>query len=132
LGLSRKTQARYTLIGLFTLCGDRCGCSFRIADEPTLVAHVEFAARIMADGKVLDAKVFHATAPATAIEAPAAARALDAAFGKAATDLRAVGRGGHVRRGVARHPAADLICLSARQPRVFFDVKLFVTTRPFS
>jgi phospholipid/cholesterol/gamma-HCH transport system substrate-binding protein len=61
--------------------------SFRIAADPTPTAEVEFAARMMADGKVLDTKVFHATAPAKAIDAPAAARALDAAFGKAATEL---------------------------------------------
>ncbi len=53
------------------------------------VAQIGFTAKIIdADGKVVGAKVFEATAPAPAIDtATQAATALDAAFGKASTDL---------------------------------------------
>ena len=39
------------------------------------------------DVRILDARIFRATVPAKATNAPAAAAALDEAFGKAAVDL---------------------------------------------
>jgi ABC-type uncharacterized transport system auxiliary subunit len=39
------------------------------------------------DGKVIDARIFHAIAPSTTTEAAAAAAALDEAFRKTAVDL---------------------------------------------
>jgi phospholipid/cholesterol/gamma-HCH transport system substrate-binding protein len=52
------------------------------------MADVEFAAKILGDkGRIVDARIFHATVPAKAMDAPAAATALDEAFGKAAVDL---------------------------------------------
>ncbi len=49
---------------------------------------VEFAARILGDkGKVLDARIFKASAPAKDTKAPEAVAALDEAFTKAASDL---------------------------------------------
>ena len=51
-------------------------------------ALVEFAARIVADGnRVVDARTFSATAPAEATDGPAAAAALNQAFGHVATEL---------------------------------------------
>ncbi len=54
--------------------------------QPTAV--VEFAARILGDkGKVLDARIFKASAPAKDTKAPEAVAALDQAFTKATSDL---------------------------------------------
>jgi ABC-type uncharacterized transport system auxiliary subunit len=39
------------------------------------------------DGRILDARIFRAAAPAKAADAPTAAAALDEAFGQAATEL---------------------------------------------
>ena len=51
-------------------------------------AVVEFAARILGDkGKVLDARIFKASAPAKDTKAPEAVAALDQAFTKAASEL---------------------------------------------
>jgi phospholipid/cholesterol/gamma-HCH transport system substrate-binding protein len=56
------------------------------ASEP--VAEVEFSAKIVGqDGRILDARIFRAAAPAKAADVRQAAAALDAAFGKAATEL---------------------------------------------
>jgi phospholipid/cholesterol/gamma-HCH transport system substrate-binding protein len=56
------------------------------ASEP--VGQVEFAAKILGqDGRILDARIFRAAAPAKAADVAGAAAALDQAFGKAATEL---------------------------------------------
>jgi len=63
---------------------------FRIASVPApAVAQISVAAKILdADGKVVGAKVFDATAPAPSIDAAAGAvSALDQTYGTAATDL---------------------------------------------
>jgi phospholipid/cholesterol/gamma-HCH transport system substrate-binding protein len=63
---------------------------FRIAAVPApAVAQISVAAKILdADGKVVGAKVFDATAPAPSIDAAAGAvSALDQSYGTAATDL---------------------------------------------
>jgi phospholipid/cholesterol/gamma-HCH transport system substrate-binding protein len=63
---------------------------FRIATIPApAAAEIEFSAKLLdADGKLVDARIFHATVPATAIDtASGAAAALDAVFGNAATDM---------------------------------------------
>jgi phospholipid/cholesterol/gamma-HCH transport system substrate-binding protein len=54
--------------------------------EPT--AEVAFAAKIIsADGRIIDARLFQAGVRAKAVNASAAAAALDEAFGKCATEL---------------------------------------------
>jgi phospholipid/cholesterol/gamma-HCH transport system substrate-binding protein len=54
--------------------------------EPT--GELEFEAKILGPGgKIIAAKSFHTTAPATGADAPAAAAALNQAFAKAATEL---------------------------------------------
>jgi phospholipid/cholesterol/gamma-HCH transport system substrate-binding protein len=59
---------------------------FRLADGPE--GEVEFSARLVdGDGKVIDARVFSARAPATGTDVKAAVAAITAAFGKAATEL---------------------------------------------
>jgi phospholipid/cholesterol/gamma-HCH transport system substrate-binding protein len=59
---------------------------FSLAAAPQ--AEVEFSAKILGDnGQIIDARIFRATAPATAADASAAAAALDTAFGKVATEL---------------------------------------------
>lgn len=61
---------------------------FEILSSPEPIAEIEFAARILGDdGRIVQAKVFSASAPVTAMNAPAAAAALDQAFGKCATEL---------------------------------------------
>lgn len=56
--------------------------------EPDKAAVVEFAARLMSsDGAVTAAKIFRETAPVQAEGSEGAARAIDAAFGKAVTEL---------------------------------------------
>lgn len=62
--------------------------SFQLSPSPDPIANVEFSAKIIAkDGRIIDARVFQASAPASTIEAPGAVAALDEAFKKAATDL---------------------------------------------
>jgi phospholipid/cholesterol/gamma-HCH transport system substrate-binding protein len=59
-----------------------------VAGAPTASAEVEFSAKLVNnDGQIVGAKVFHASVPVSAIEAPAAAAALNAAFATTATDL---------------------------------------------
>jgi phospholipid/cholesterol/gamma-HCH transport system substrate-binding protein len=51
-------------------------------------AEVELAARLLTnDGKIVEARIFHATAPAGPADAAAAAAALNEAFGKVAVEL---------------------------------------------
>ncbi len=62
--------------------------SFQISLTPQPEAVVEFAARIVGDkGKVLDARIFKASAPAKDVKAPEAVAALDEAFTRAASEL---------------------------------------------
>ena len=57
-----------------------------MAAEP--LAEVEIAAKIVSnDGKIVAARIFHATAPAGPADAAAAAAALNEAFGKIAVEL---------------------------------------------
>jgi phospholipid/cholesterol/gamma-HCH transport system substrate-binding protein len=61
---------------------------FQISTTPEPLAEIEFAAKIMSDnGRIVEAKVFHATVPAKEMNASSAATALDEAFGKSATEL---------------------------------------------
>ncbi len=63
--------------------------SFQILSGPdgSPVAQVEFAAKVVGDGRIVGSRTFSATAPAPDVRAAAAAGAIDKAFGKAATDL---------------------------------------------
>lgn len=62
--------------------------SFQISLTPQPEAVVEFAARILGDkGKVVDARIFKASAPAKGTAAQDAVAALDEAFTKAASEL---------------------------------------------
>ena len=62
--------------------------SFQLSLLAAPMAEVEFLVKILADnGKIVDAHIFRATVPAATAEAPAAAAALDEAFGKVATEL---------------------------------------------
>jgi phospholipid/cholesterol/gamma-HCH transport system substrate-binding protein len=62
--------------------------NFQISLTPQPQAVVEFAARILGGkGKVVDARIFKATAPAKGTKAPEAVAALDEAFTKAAGEL---------------------------------------------
>jgi phospholipid/cholesterol/gamma-HCH transport system substrate-binding protein len=60
---------------------------FDVAEEPEHLAHVEFTARIVADGKVAEGRKFHATAAVTGDDAASAASALNLAFASVAVDL---------------------------------------------
>jgi phospholipid/cholesterol/gamma-HCH transport system substrate-binding protein len=60
----------------------------RLSVTPRPVGEIEFGAKVLdKDGRILTTRVFRATAPARAIDAPSAAAALDQAFGKAVTEL---------------------------------------------
>jgi phospholipid/cholesterol/gamma-HCH transport system substrate-binding protein len=62
--------------------------SFQLSLAAAPQAEAEFSAKILGNnGQILGAHIFSATVPATATDAPAAAAALDKAFGKVATDL---------------------------------------------
>ena len=62
--------------------------SFQVTLLPEPRADVEFTAKILAaDGRIVDARLLHASVPVGAADAPAAAAGLDKAFGKAATEL---------------------------------------------
>jgi phospholipid/cholesterol/gamma-HCH transport system substrate-binding protein len=62
--------------------------SFDLVANEKPEALVELAARIVADGnRVVDARTFSATAPASAVDGPAAAAALNQAFARVATEL---------------------------------------------
>jgi phospholipid/cholesterol/gamma-HCH transport system substrate-binding protein len=61
---------------------------FVVATSPAPMAEIEFVAKILGpDGKIVVARTFEATAPATAIEAAAAAASLNEAFGKGVSAL---------------------------------------------
>jgi len=57
-----------------------------VAGEPAL-ATVEFAARIVGDNRIIDARKFSASVPASSPEAAAVAAALNQAFGKVAKEV---------------------------------------------
>lgn len=62
--------------------------TFHISPSPERQAKVEFMAKILtADGRVIAARSFHASAPAPAMDAASATAALSEAFGKAVTEL---------------------------------------------
>ncbi len=61
---------------------------FQMTVSPALTAEVEFAGKVLDDkGRIVATHIFRAVAPAEAEGAPAAAAALDQAFGRAAADL---------------------------------------------
>jgi len=62
--------------------------NFQLSLSAAPTAEVEFSAKILADnGKIVDARIFRATVPAATADAPAAAAALNEAFGKTAVEL---------------------------------------------
>jgi phospholipid/cholesterol/gamma-HCH transport system substrate-binding protein len=62
--------------------------SFTLVSGAQAEGELSFEAKVLGPGgKIIAAKTFHATAPATGTDASAAAAALNAAFGKAATEL---------------------------------------------
>jgi phospholipid/cholesterol/gamma-HCH transport system substrate-binding protein len=62
--------------------------SFQLLMSAEPVADVAFAARILAnDGRIVDARVFHATVRPRAVDAAATAAALNEAFGKTVLEL---------------------------------------------
>jgi len=62
--------------------------SFQISLAATPQAEAEFSAKILGDnGQIFGTRIFRATVPAATADAPAAAAALDNAFGKVATEL---------------------------------------------
>jgi phospholipid/cholesterol/gamma-HCH transport system substrate-binding protein len=62
--------------------------SFQLSLSATPTAQVEFSAKILAEnGRIVDARIFRASVPSATAEAPAAAAAMDEAFGKAAVEL---------------------------------------------
>ena len=60
---------------------------FDVSEEPERLAHVEFTARIVAEGKVADGRKFRATAAVAGADAASAASGLNHAFADAAVDL---------------------------------------------
>jgi phospholipid/cholesterol/gamma-HCH transport system substrate-binding protein len=62
--------------------------TFQLTLAAERTGDIEFAARLLGnDGKIIDARLFRASVPAKAADAPAAAAALNDAFGKAAVEL---------------------------------------------
>lgn len=62
--------------------------SFELSMVAEPIADVEFAAKILANnGRIVDARIFHATVSIGVADAAATAAALDEAFGKAAVEL---------------------------------------------
>jgi phospholipid/cholesterol/gamma-HCH transport system substrate-binding protein len=62
--------------------------SFSLVSGAEPEGELSFEAKILGPGgKIIAAKTFHTTAPATGTDAPAAASALNAAFSKAASEL---------------------------------------------
>lgn len=62
--------------------------NFQVNASPEPVGEVEFSAKVLGDnGQVIEARIFRATAPVKALNAAAAAAALNDAFGKAAIEL---------------------------------------------
>lgn len=62
--------------------------SFQVAGAETAAAHVEFGAKILSDkGRIIGSRTFEAIIPVKDANTQAAVAALDAAFGKAVTEL---------------------------------------------
>jgi phospholipid/cholesterol/gamma-HCH transport system substrate-binding protein len=62
--------------------------SFQLSLSAAPMAEVEFSAKILAEnGRIVDARIFRATAPSVSPDASAAAAALNEAFGKTAVEL---------------------------------------------
>ncbi|WP_088345515.1 MULTISPECIES: MlaD family protein [Rhodomicrobium] len=62
--------------------------NFQMLTGPTPLAELDFSAKIAdKDGKIIDAKLFHAEAPAPSADTGPAVEALNKAFGIAATEL---------------------------------------------
>jgi phospholipid/cholesterol/gamma-HCH transport system substrate-binding protein len=62
--------------------------SFEIVASPEPKAEVEIAAKVLGrEGRIIAARIFHASVPVKSTGAAAAAAAIDAAFGSVATDL---------------------------------------------
>ncbi len=61
--------------------------SFRASLAPNALAEVEFSAKMMAEGRMLSARIFRATAPLKGDDVRAVASALDSAFGEAMKEL---------------------------------------------
>jgi len=61
--------------------------TFDVSKTADPTATVEFSAKVVADGKVVGARLFHASVAVKGTDAQAAARALDDAFGKTVTPL---------------------------------------------
>jgi ABC-type uncharacterized transport system auxiliary subunit len=63
--------------------------NFQLSTFPEApLADIEFGAKILgSEGRIVDARMFHTTVPSKATDAPAAAAAIDTAFGKAVIDL---------------------------------------------
>jgi phospholipid/cholesterol/gamma-HCH transport system substrate-binding protein len=61
--------------------------SFEVSSAPQRLANVELTGKLVADGKVLDGRMFHTTAPVKGEGTAAAAAGLNDAFGEAATEL---------------------------------------------
>ncbi|MCC6947368.1 MAG: MCE family protein [Bradyrhizobiaceae bacterium] len=60
----------------------------RLSVSPQPAGEIEFGAKIVdKDGRIVQSRIFRATAPAKAVDAAAAAAALDQAFSKAVTEL---------------------------------------------
>jgi phospholipid/cholesterol/gamma-HCH transport system substrate-binding protein len=61
---------------------------FEIVTAPQATAEVEYSAKVLnSEGHIVGARVFHAEVPAQGTDAPAAASALNTAFGSTLTDL---------------------------------------------
>jgi phospholipid/cholesterol/gamma-HCH transport system substrate-binding protein len=60
---------------------------FDVSETPERLAHVEFTARVVADGKVAEGRKFHAIAAVAGDDAASAASGLNHAFASAAVDL---------------------------------------------
>jgi phospholipid/cholesterol/gamma-HCH transport system substrate-binding protein len=62
--------------------------TFRVTTGEPPIAEVDLSAKLVsADGRVLDARTFHAAEPVAEMAAPAAAAALNKSFGRVAADL---------------------------------------------
>lgn len=61
--------------------------SFQVLTGPEQAAHVEFGAKIMGGGHIIDSRVFRAIEPVKAIDAPQVVAALNKAFDAAVTQL---------------------------------------------
>jgi phospholipid/cholesterol/gamma-HCH transport system substrate-binding protein len=62
--------------------------SFQLSLSAAPLAEVEVSAKILADnGRIVDARIFRATVPSVTADAPAAAAAMNEAFGKVAVEL---------------------------------------------